>query len=103
VAKTYLLPLKKKGIDTLILGCTHYPLLKNVIGRALGKKIRLIDSARQVALEVHQELNAYDLLSKKKEPASYRFCVSDEPTLFKEWAERFLGYPIKNVEKCSYV
>lgn len=102
VAQTYLRALKRYGIDTLILGCTHYPLLKHVIARVMGKKIRLVDSARQVALEVHQELNAYGLSSNTKHPFR-RFYVSDEPALFQEWAERFLGRAVSNIQKISNV
>ncbi len=98
IARTYLKPLKQSGIDTLILGCTHYPLLKSTISHVLGKKIRLIDSARQVALEVRQELRAHGLAATKKRP-TYRFYVSDEPTLFKELAQRFLGRSIQNIRK----
>lgn len=98
VARTYLAPLKRAGIDTLILGCTHYPLLKNIISRVLGRNIRLVDSARQVALEVHQELNAYGMSSNAKR-MSHQFYVSDEPALFQEWAERFLSRPIQNIRK----
>lgn len=98
VAKTYLWPLKQYGIDTLILGCTHYPLLKNIISKVLGKEIKLIDSAKQVALEVKQMLNLEGISSNLKRP-NYQFYVSDEPTLFKEWAQRFLGRSIKNIRK----
>ena len=102
IARTYLASLKRSGIDTLILGCTHYPLLKNIISRILGKHIRLVDSARQVALEVHQELHAYGIPSNTKRP-THRFYVSDEPTLFKEWAERFLGGSVHNVQRVNNV
>ncbi len=58
VAAEYLAPLKKRGIGTVILGCTHYPLLKKMIARALGGRVRIVDSARTAAQEVQAELRA---------------------------------------------
>jgi glutamate racemase len=98
VAKRYLKPLKDSGVDTLILGCTHYPLLKTVIKDVMGKDVTLIDSARQVAVEVNKIL-VEDGISNHKGKGRSDFFVSDNPDWFKDLAERFLGQPVKNVRK----
>jgi glutamate racemase len=100
IALKYLRPLKEARVDTLILGCTHYPLLKSIIKKAMGSNVRLIDSAKQTAREVKQVL-LEESLNKLKGggPAHYHFWVSDEPNKFKGLAKRFLGYPLKNVRK----
>lgn len=102
VAKTYLAPFKKYKIDTLILGCTHYPLLKSIIRKVLGKNIVLIDSATQVALEVKQILDENSLHSKFKNP-SHQFYVTDEPNNFKEFAMNFLGKTARNIKQVRHV
>lgn len=101
VARMYLKPLKDKGVDTLILGCTHYPLLKEVIKDVMGKDVTLIDSAKQVACHVKEVLAWENLLSKSKKKAKYKFYVSDEPHKFTKSGERFLGQKIKFVKKVT--
>lgn len=102
VAKAYLKPLKDAGVDTLILGCTHYPLLKPVIRKVMGRKVALIDSAQQVAVEVKKILAQEGLLNKNAK-GKHKFYVSDNPEWFKELAKRFLGCPAKDVRKVSNV
>lgn len=104
VAKKYLSPLKKADIDTLILGCTHYPLLKAVIRKIIGKDINLIDSANQVAQEVKQILSTEGLSSSiKKTHPRHIFYVSDEPLSFARLAKRFLGYPLTCVKRIENI
>ncbi|MDP2939549.1 MAG: glutamate racemase [Candidatus Omnitrophota bacterium] len=100
----YLKPLEEARVDTLILGCTHYPLLKSLIKKAMGRDVRLIDSAKLVAAEVKQVI-LEEGLSKAKSNGKpyYNFWVSDEPNKFKELAKRFLGYSLKNVRKIQSV
>ena len=100
VAKSYLKPLKDAGVDTVILGCTHYPLLKSIIKEILGKKVKLIDSAKQAALEIKNILTAEGML-KAGRRGKHRFFVSDNPEWFRELAERFLGEPVRNVKKAG--
>ena len=100
VAKRYLEPLKKAGVDTIILGCTHYPLLKGVIKKVMGGGVTLIDSAKQVACEVKQILSRDGLLESNPRPLK-AFYVSDGPAWFSGLAKRFLGHSIKNVTKVS--
>ena len=102
VAKAYLAPLKNFKIDTLILGCTHYPLLSKVIQKAVGPKVRLVNSAEETAKEAAKLLSQRGLenalRSKSPEP---RFYVSDESEQFRALGERFLGRPIPSVAKVS--
>ncbi|MDD5432227.1 MAG: glutamate racemase [Candidatus Omnitrophica bacterium] len=100
VAEGYLKPMKQAKVDTIILGCTHYPLLKPVIKEVMGEHVTLIDSAKQVAVEVKKILSAEDLLNKKRSGKS-RFYVSDNPEWFNGLAKRFLGYSVKNVSKVN--
>jgi len=100
IATKYLAPLKKEAVDTLILGCTHYPLLKAVIIKSIGKNVKLIDSADQVAGEVKQILSSEGLdSSTKRTHPRHVFYVSDEPLSFARLAKKFLGYPLACVRK----
>ncbi len=103
IAEQYLSKMKKAKVDTLILGCTHYPLLKSVIKKVMGDGVVLIDSAKEVAREVKQllEYTQKNSLSKRKGQAV--FLVSDEPQHFQGLAKRFLGFSIEDVERCSDV
>jgi glutamate racemase len=109
VAKKYLKPLRDAGVDTVILGCTHYPLLKPVIQKVLGKNVVLIDSAKQVAFEVKKILASEDMLNRSRggKPACrtgrHKFYVSDNPEWFSSLAQRFLGKKITNVRKVDNV
>jgi len=98
VVRSYLKPLKEAGVDTLILGCTHYPLLKPVIKEVMGKNVTLIDSAKQVAIEVKEILTHEGNLNTGS-CGKQQFYVSDNPEWFSGLAERFLGKPVKNVRK----
>lgn len=100
VAKTYLKLLKDANVDTVILGCTHYPLLKPVIKKVVGRDITLIDSAKQVAFEVKEILTQEGLLNKRS-GGKHKFYVSDNPEWFSSLAKRFLGRPLNNVKKCK--
>jgi glutamate racemase len=99
-AQTYLKPLKAEGIDTLLLGCTHYPLLKRVIARTLGRRIRLVDSAEETALSARALLDDKSLLRRKTRP-SYRFYLSDLSPNFREICSRFLGEPVSDVIRAT--
>ncbi len=103
VAKKYLEPFKKKGIDTLVLGCTHYPLLKSAIQNVMGPGVTLIDSAQQVALEVKHVLAQEGYLRKKRMKPAIEYFVSDEVAIFKNVAKKFLGKELKNIQKVPNV
>ena len=102
VAKTYLKPLKDARVDTVILGCTHYPLLKPVIKEVLGRDVTLIDSAKQVAIEVKKILVTEGLLNKSRR-GKHKFYVSDNPEWFNGQAQRFLGKPLGEIKKVNNV
>jgi glutamate racemase len=99
-AATYLKPFRAEGIDTLLLGCTHYPLLRPVIARTLGPRIRLVDSAEETALSARALL---DGLSLRHEPAKSgcRFYLSDLSPNFREICSRFLGEPVSDVIRAT--
>ena len=91
IVEDYLTPLKAKDVDTLVLGCTHYPLLKEVIAEVMGPGVALIDSASETANEVERVLGKKGLLSGSGTPGSTRCLVTDAPERFKAIGERFLG------------
>ncbi len=103
IGKEYLNPLLKKNIDTLILGCTHYPLLEKMLREIVGHKVTLINSAREVAQEVKKELITNGLIRKKSNNVIHKFFVSDAPDKFKESAKKFLGKKLLKVEKVDFL
>lgn len=98
IAQDYLRPLKKDKIDTLILGCTHYPLLKKVITRVMGDGVTLINSAEETARELKEYLVEKQLLRKTPKAPVHKFFVSDQPEKFIQIGERFSGRRIKKVK-----
>ncbi|MCP5107899.1 MAG: glutamate racemase [bacterium] len=100
VAEEYLLPLKEQEIDSLVLGCTHYPVLKRVISEVLGENIRLIDSAETTALEVDSILKKWGWLRRVnggRNGLEDEFYVTDFPDRFKQVGEIFLERKIETV------
>ncbi len=97
IAGEYLAPFRDDGIDTLILGCTHYPLLKAVIAETLGAEVTLIDSAEETARETAELLAERELARADGRP-EYRYLVSDLPDQFLKVGQRFLGERINGVE-----
>jgi glutamate racemase len=99
IAKEYLQELKDHNIDTLVLGCTHYPILSNVIQKVVGENVTLIDSGIASAELIKNELENANLLTDSNSQGKQDYYVSDIPGKFKEIAELFLGKPIKNINK----
>jgi len=99
VAIRYLGRLKQSNIDTLVLGCTHYPLLKGVIKEVMGEGITLIDSAVETARVVGETLKREGLLRKNNASPQRKFFVTDTPERFRKVGERFLGCRIEYIEK----
>lgn len=91
VAKEYLAPVKDAGVDTLILGCTHYPLLYDTIQNIMGKDVTLIDPGKVTAGFVKEYLEKNTLLNSETTKEQYRFFVSDCPDDFETLGSRFLG------------
>jgi glutamate racemase len=99
VAHSYLDPVSAAGVDTLILGCTHYPLLTGVISYVMGDEVSLVSSAEETAKDVYHVLARHDL---QRDPAlpepQHRFLTTGEPLEFKQLAHRFLGPEVGGVE-----
>ncbi|HBM79704.1 MAG: glutamate racemase [Clostridiales bacterium] len=99
VAREYLKPVLSKNVDTLVMGCTHYPLLKKVVGDIAGNKVTLIDPACETAKEFIKLLKGYNLAREDKGSPVYRYYVSDDPEKFVKVGARFLERKIDNIEK----
>jgi glutamate racemase len=99
VAREYLAELKDAGVDTLVLGCTHYPLLKPLLHTLLGADVRLIDSAEETAAETARVLAEAGLDAPNDARPTYRFVCSDDPARFLTLGQRFLGGAIDHVER----
>ena len=98
IAEEYLVPLRAEDIDTLVLGCTHYPLLKPLLSSLLGPSIALIDSAEQTAAAVARELARSTLRAPTGAAGTVHFVVSDDPKRFVKVGKMFLGERVKDVE-----
>ncbi len=98
IAHEYLDPMANAHVDTLVLGCTHYPLLKGVIGSVVGRDVRLIDSAEETASETGAILRERGMTREAIDHARYRFIASDAPEQFLRVGQRFLGASIDRVE-----
>jgi len=99
IAEEYLKELREKDIDTLVLGCTHYPILAEVIQKVIGKEVKLIDSGIASSEIVRNELSRIGLETNSAVPGHASFYVSDIPTTFKQVAGLFLGQPVDEVIK----
>lgn len=92
LANSYLEPLQRADVDTLILGCTHYPLLAGLIGLVMGDGVTLVSSADETAREVYRTLTERDLFrSEHLGPPTHRFQSTGDPAVFAKLAQRFLG------------
>ena len=99
IAEEYLKDLRENEIDTLVLGCTHYPILTNIIQKVIGQNVSLIDSGVASAELIKEELQKLSLLTNSTENGWQEFHVSDIQVKFKEVAELFLGKEIEHVHK----
>lgn len=99
IAKDYLMELREKKIDTLVLACTHYPILSGVIQKAIGKNVKLVHSGDPAAKIIEEYLNGRGLRNNSNHLGKREFFVSDVPTKFHEVAERFLGTKITHLHK----
>ena len=96
-AVEYLTPLLDAGIDTLVLGCTHYPLLWDLLQEVVGPDVVLVDSADTMATLARERLAAASLANTGSVPAVYQFYVTDVPQRFQQIGERFLGRTLEHV------
>jgi glutamate racemase len=98
-AHRYLDPVKAAGVDTLVLGCTHYPLLAGAISYVMGEDVTLVSSAEETAKDVYRNLVSHDLeRSPDAPPPVHRFLATGSPEPFEHLARRFLGPEVKLVE-----
>lgn len=98
VAEEYLAELRSSRVDTLVLGCTHYPILRPVIEDTMGDHISFVDSGEAVADQIASMLEERDLLRKADGPGIEEFYVTDSADRFRRVAELFLGRPLESVE-----
>jgi glutamate racemase len=98
VAERYLSDLRRAGVDTAVLGCTHYPLLARVIAETLGPQVSIVDSAEATAAAVESLLEKHGLARPAGAPPRHRTLCTDMPDRFRSIAERFLGRPVESVE-----
>ena len=101
-ARIYLEPLRREGVDTLVLGCTHYPILKGAIAEIMGPQVALVDSAEPAAEEAGERL-ALSGLSVAEGEGTRRFFVTDNWERFREVGARFLGHSIDRLEQVDIV
>ena len=94
-------PLKDAGVDTVILGCTHYPLIKPIFQRVFGRDVTLVFSAEETAREVAETLARKGIENAQAREGSYRFLTTGEPALFRELGERFLQLPLGDIEQVA--
>ncbi len=99
VAEEYLAPIKAAGVDTLVLGCTHYPLLTGAISYVMGDSVTLVSSAEETAKDVYRTLVAHDLLRTSSAAPTLRFQATGDAASFEKLARRFLGPEVSSVEK----
>lgn len=100
VAREYLNEFRTRDIDTLVLGCTHYPLLKSVISRVMGASVELVDSAVETAREMKRIIQSEDIIGGGGN-GNFSVILSDTSPTFEEIAQRFLGRDIPEIELVS--
>lgn len=102
-AARYLQPLLEADVDTLVLGCTHYPLLTGVISYVMGDSVTLVSSAEETAKDVYRALVSHDLLRTASTQPRHHFLATGDAARFEELARRFLGPEVLSVEQVDRV
>jgi glutamate racemase len=97
--REYASPLKEAGVDTVILGCTHYPLIRPILQRIFGRRVTLVFSAEETAREVAETLSRKGIENEDSREGAYRFLTTGDPALFREMGRRFLQLPIDAAER----
>jgi glutamate racemase len=98
-AREYLEPIKNARVDTLVLGCTHYPLLQAALAYVMGEGVNLVSSADETAKDVYRVLTEHDLLAPETQKANYSFFATGDATEFEKLAKRFLGPEVSGVKQ----
>ena len=99
VVRSYCAPLKRAEVDTVILGCTHYPLVSPMLQRILGRDVRLVTAGHAIAATVQRTLEGAGLATANHDEGSYRFLCTGDPFAFRELGTRFLQLPLGEVER----
>jgi glutamate racemase len=99
--REYAAPLRAAGVDTVILGCTHYPLIRPVFQRVFGRGVTLVFSAEETAREVAETLRRKGIENAEQREGTYRFLTTGDPRLFREMGRRFLQLPIAEAERVT--
>jgi glutamate racemase len=99
MARAYCAPLRRAGVDTLILGCTHYPLVAPMLQRILGRDVRLVSGGHAVAAAAQRTLEAAGLARERDGEGEYRFLCSGDAESFRALGTRFLQMPLGEVER----
>ncbi|WP_069650517.1 glutamate racemase [Caloranaerobacter ferrireducens] len=100
-AEKYLMELKEHNIDTLVLGCTHYPILRYTLSKVMGKEVFLVNPAFETAKTVKEMLKSNDMLKDSTDKPKYKFYVSDDPEKFRRIGGNFLRREIQSIEKVN--
>jgi len=98
-ARAYCEPLKQADVDTVILGCTHYPLVAPMLQRILGRDVRLVSAGHALAARAQRILETSDLAAARQGEGDYRFLCTGDPLAFRELGTRFLQLPLGEVER----
>jgi glutamate racemase len=96
--RAYAEPLKERGVDTVILGCTHYPIIRPILQRVFGRDVTLVFSAEETAREVAETLARKGIENDPARDGTYRFLTTGDPESFRSAGARFLQLPIEKVE-----
>ena len=100
--RAYCAPLREAGVDTVILGCTHYPLIAPMLQRMLGPGVQMITSGRSLAISVGRSLDDSCLRTPRTTEGDYRFLCTGDAEAFRELGSRFLQMPIEHVEHVAF-
>jgi glutamate racemase len=99
--REYAAPLKEAGCDTVVLGCTHYPLIRPILQRVFGRDVTLVFSAEETAREVAETLARKGIEHEADREGTYRFLTTGDGETFREMGARFLQLPIAEVEQVA--
>jgi len=104
ILKKYLIPLRQKGIDTLILGCTHYPIIKKLFEKKIGRGVKVLDTGRIVAESLKDYLTRHSEIESKLAKNGKRiFCTTDSAERFDQLGSKFFGQKIKSEKVELYI
>ena len=98
MVRTYCAPLRQADVDTVVLGCTHYPLVAPMLQRTLGRDVRLVSAGHAIAGTAQRVLDERGLSSRREEEGTYSFICTEDPEAFRELGTRFLQMPLSEVE-----